>query len=76
MSLRRVAPFLVALFVSSAFGQDFKKQVIYQIITDRFFSGSTSNDNPSQSSGFPVSFLGWNGAKVSKNFPATVNGCS
>ena len=51
MSVRRVAPFLVALFVSSALGQDFKKQVIYQIITDRFFSGATSNDNPSQSSG-------------------------
>jgi hypothetical protein len=51
MSFRRVAPLLVALFVSSALAQDFKKQVIYQIITDRFFSGSTSNDNPSQSSG-------------------------
>jgi glycosidase len=31
--------------------QDFKKQVIYQIITDRFFDGDTSNNNPSQSSG-------------------------
>ena len=31
--------------------QDFKKQVIYQIVTDRFFNGDTSNDNPSQSSG-------------------------
>ncbi len=31
--------------------QDFKKQVIYQIVTDRFFNGNTSNDNPSQSSG-------------------------
>ncbi len=30
--------------------QDFKKQVIYQIVTDRFFDGDTSNDNPSQSS--------------------------
>jgi hypothetical protein len=28
----------------------FKKQVIYQIVTDRFFKESTSNDNPSQSS--------------------------
>ena len=34
-----------------AWSQDFKKQVIYQIVTDRFFNGDTSNDNPSQSSG-------------------------
>ena len=31
--------------------QDFKKQVIYQIVTDRFFNGDTTNDNPAQSSG-------------------------
>lgn len=31
--------------------QDFKKQVIYQIVTDRFFNGDTTNDNPSQSAG-------------------------
>lgn len=31
--------------------QDFKKQVIYQIITDRFVNGDTTNDNPPQSSG-------------------------
>ena len=31
--------------------QDFKKQVIYQIVTDRFFNGDSTNDNPSQSSG-------------------------
>ena len=31
--------------------QDFKKQVIYQIVTDRFVDGDTSNNNPSQSSG-------------------------
>jgi glycosidase len=30
---------------------DFKREVIYQIITDRFFDGSSSNNNPSQSSG-------------------------
>ncbi len=34
-----------------AAAQDFKKQVIYQIVTDRFFNGDTSNDNPSQRSG-------------------------
>ena len=31
--------------------QDFKKQVIYQIVTDRFVDGDTANDNPSQSAG-------------------------
>src|SRR6476469_967685 len=30
---------------------DFKRDVIYQIITDRFFDGSSTNNNPSQSSG-------------------------
>ena len=48
----RLVLVLVALLsFSSLHGQDFKKQVIYQIITDRFYNGSTSNDNPSQSSG-------------------------
>ena len=37
--------------VISIHGQDFKKQVIYEIITDRFVDGDTSNNNPSQSSG-------------------------
>ena len=41
----------LALSLSTLHAQDFKKQVIYQIITDRFVNGSTSNDNPSQSSG-------------------------
>ena len=42
-----------ALFVvsSAASAQDFKKQIIYQIVTDRFFNGDTSNDNPAQSAG-------------------------
>jgi glycosidase len=31
--------------------QDFKKQVIYQIVTDRFFDGDPGNDNPPQSPG-------------------------
>ena len=30
---------------------DFKREVVYQIITDRFFDGSTANNNPSQSAG-------------------------
>jgi glycosidase len=29
--------------------QDFKKQVIYQLITDRFFAGTPSDNNPPQS---------------------------
>lgn len=29
--------------------QDFKKQVIYQVVTDRFFDGDTTNDNPAES---------------------------
>jgi len=40
--------------------QDFKKQVIYQIVTDRFFNGDTSNDNPPQSPGmFDASKTNW-----------------
>jgi glycosidase len=35
----------------TAFADDFKNEVIYQIFTDRFFDGSTSNNNPAQSSG-------------------------
>src|SRR5438445_3681887 len=50
MKFRRMTVVL-ALFTTLAVAQDFKKQVIYQIITDRFYNGSTSNDNPSQSSG-------------------------
>jgi glycosidase len=42
---------LLVLTALAASAQDFKKQVIYQIVTDRFVNGDTSNDNPSQSSG-------------------------
>ena len=43
---------VTALLLSTGLlAQDFKKQVIYQIVTDRFFNGDTTNDNPSQSSG-------------------------
>ena len=35
----------------SSQAQDFKKRVIYQIVTDRFVNGDTSNDNPPQSPG-------------------------
>ena len=40
-----------AFLAAAAEAQDFKKQVIYQIVTDRFFNGDTSNDNPPQSAG-------------------------
>ncbi|MHB8733812.1 MAG: alpha-amylase family glycosyl hydrolase [Terriglobales bacterium] len=43
-----------------AYGQDFKKQVIYQIVTDRFLNGDTTNDNPLQSAGlFDGSQTNW-----------------
>ena len=37
--------------VNIAKAADFKREVIYQIITDRFFDGSSTNNNPAQSSG-------------------------
>jgi glycosidase len=37
--------------LSHAFAADFKREVIYQIITDRFFDGNSANNNPAQSSG-------------------------
>lgn len=40
---------LLAPIVSLA--ADFKRETIYQIITDRFFDGSSTNNNPAQSSG-------------------------
>ncbi|MBZ5702507.1 MAG: IPT/TIG domain-containing protein [Acidobacteriia bacterium] len=46
-----VLVFVLAGLAGVAYGQDFKKQVIYQIVTDRFFNGDTSNDNPAQSAG-------------------------
>ena len=59
--MRRVSrPFIgVAVLLAVIFGTptrstraaDFKREVIYQIITDRFFDGSSTNNNPSQSSG-------------------------
>jgi glycosidase len=50
MKLSRLLLAVTLLTISTA-AQDFKKQVIYQIVTDRFFNGDTTNDNPSQSSG-------------------------
>ncbi|HEY0404453.1 MAG TPA: alpha-amylase family glycosyl hydrolase [Pyrinomonadaceae bacterium] len=42
---------LLTLGPSASRAADFKRETIYQIITDRFFDGDTSNNNPSQSSG-------------------------
>jgi glycosidase len=40
--------------------QDFKKQVIYQIVTDRFYDGDTTNDNPAESPGlFDPTHTNW-----------------
>lgn len=59
-SVRLIILFAITIAASFATAQDFKKQVIYQIVTDRFFDGSTSNDNPSQSSGlFDSTHTNW-----------------
>jgi glycosidase len=51
---------MVFVLVSAALAQDFKKQVIYQIVSDRFFDGDTTNDNPSQSPGlFDSTHTNW-----------------
>ncbi len=40
--------------------QDFKKQVIYQVVTNRFYDGDTSNDNPAESPGlFDSTHANW-----------------
>jgi glycosidase len=53
--------FLTTFVATLVHAQDFKKQVIYQIVTDRFYNGDTSNDNPPQSSGlFDSTQTNWN----------------
>jgi glycosidase len=52
----RVCMVAVELLASCVFcfalqAQDFKKQVIYQVVTDRFYDGDTTNDNPAKSPG-------------------------
>ncbi len=42
---------LLALVSPGLAAQDFKKQVIYEIVVDRFVDGDTTNDNPAASSG-------------------------
>jgi glycosidase len=49
-----------ALASVSLYSQDFKKQVIYQVVTDRFNDGDTTNDNPAESPGlFDASHTNW-----------------
>ncbi|HVE60070.1 MAG TPA: alpha-amylase family glycosyl hydrolase [Pyrinomonadaceae bacterium] len=52
---KAVSFFLLVCFVSvfsvSVRAADFKRETIYQIITDRFYNGNSANDNPAQSSG-------------------------
>jgi glycosidase len=44
----------------SLHAQDFKKQVIYQVVTDRFNDGDITNDNPAESPGlFDSSHTNW-----------------
>lgn len=49
-----VSIFLAVIFAlaqTTTLAADFKREVVYQIITDRFFDGSTTNNNPAQSPG-------------------------
>jgi len=52
-TLSSTAPLILTVSGGAVNGpaQDFKKQVIYQIVTDRFFDGDPTNDNPPQSPG-------------------------
>ena len=46
--------------ITSTRASDFKREVIYQIITDRFFDGSAANNNPAQSAGlFDATHTNW-----------------
>lgn len=47
----RAAAVVAAAFTLALHAQDYKKTVIYQVVTDRFYDGDASNDNPSQSAG-------------------------
>ncbi len=58
--LSLIALLSVALTATTARAQDYKKQVIYEIITDRFYNGDTSNDNPAVSAGlFDATQTNW-----------------
>jgi glycosidase len=58
MNLRLIVATLLLAFSSRA--ADFKHDIIYQIVTDRFFDGSAANNNPAQSPGlFDPSKTNW-----------------
>ena len=42
---------ILLLPLRTTLAADFKREVIYQIITDRFFDGNSANNNPAQSAG-------------------------
>ncbi len=50
-ALRYGLTLALALCGRVAHAQDFKREVIYQIVTDRFMNGDTANDDPSVSPG-------------------------
>ncbi len=59
-AFRSLLVLAITLIPTISRAQDFKKQVIYQIVTDRFFDGSAANDNPRQSSGlYDSSHTNW-----------------
>ena len=51
LRLLRVLAIALAAAIPALHAQDFKKQVIYQVVTDRFYDGDTTNDNPAESPG-------------------------
>src|ERR1700761_1868903 len=52
---------LLSILPALVHAQDYKKQVIYQIVTDRFYDGDTTNNNPSESSGlYDSTKTNWN----------------
>jgi glycosidase len=52
---------LLGILPTLLHAQDYKKQVIYQIVTDRFYDGDTTNNNPSESSGlYDSTKTNWN----------------
>ena len=61
--MQRLAETLIVawLFAGSfVYSQDFKKQVIYQIVTDRFYDADKANDNPAESPGlFDATHTDW-----------------
>ena len=51
LALWTIVSSILLISFAGARGSDFKREVVYQIITDRFFDGSTANNNPPQSAG-------------------------